>query len=334
MIFPFISALLATLVLTGLVRYYALRQQVLDMPGERSSHTVPTPRGGGLSVVLLIPCLLAWLVFQQGYEGSVLLLLGSVTLLLALVGWVDDHRPLSARLRFSVQGLLALVALLLLPQLPSVPLPGWTLSAEWLLMPLLLLTLLWMTNLYNFMDGINGLATVEAVTVLLAGSGLLWVSGAEQYGLPLLLCAPLLGFLVWNFPRAKIFMGDVCSAPLGLLLTLLAFWLAAQTEVNLWCWLILLSVFVVDATWTLMVRLLTGQRWSEPHRSHGYQILSRRWGSHTPVTLAAGAVNLLWLLPLAWLAMRYPAAGLLIWLLAAAPLVAFCYRLQAGKPDA
>ncbi|MCV6588621.1 MAG: glycosyltransferase family 4 protein [Marinobacterium sp.] len=329
-------ALLGGWLLTGAVRHYALQRQVLDMPCERSSHTVPTPRGGGLSFVLLLPLLL-WLAGSSAsWPLSVLLVLGSCTLALALVGWVDDHHPLSARLRFMAQAVFALLGLLWLPQLPGLSLPFAELPARvsWMFLPLWLLVLLWLTNLYNFMDGINGLAALQAVSVLLAAAGLLWWSGdVSFYPLLLLLCAPLLGFLWWNFPAARIFMGDVCSAPLGLMFGLLAFWLAAVSEVNLWCWLILLSVFVVDASWTLLVRLLSGQRWTEPHRSHAYQVLARRWGSHTPVSLLVALVNLVWLLPWAWLAMLWPQWGLLYWLLAAAPLGLLCYQLGAGQAE-
>lgn len=326
----FVLILAAGSGLTAVVRRYALKRNVLDLPNARSSHSVPTPRGGGLSFILLLPVLLGWQAWQFSDSTPVMLVLGGCTLALAAVGWLDDHRPLSARLRFGLQSLIALTGLLALPALPTLPLPGIELPlAPWLL-PLLLVALVWITNLYNFMDGIDGLATLEALSVLLSGSLLLWLTNAEQYRLLVLLCAPLLGFLYWNLPQARIFMGDVCSAPLGLLLALLAIWLAAETAVNLWCWLILLSVFIVDASWTLLVRLLTGQRWSEPHRSHGYQILARRWNSHGRVSLALLTVNICWLLPWALLALYTPGWGLLYWLIACAPLIYLCNRLRAG----
>ncbi len=326
----FVLAAAAGSGLTAAVRRYALKRNVLDLPNARSSHSVPTPRGGGLSFILLLPILLGWHAWQYSASTPVMLVLGGCTLALAAAGWLDDHRPLSARLRFGLQSLIALTGLLALPTLPTLPLPGVELPLTFWLLPLLLVVLVWITNLYNFMDGIDGLATLEALSVLLSGSLLLWLTGAEQYRLLALLCAPLLGFLYWNLPQARIFMGDVCSAPLGLLLALLAVWLAAETAVNLWCWLVLLSVFVVDASWTLLVRLLTGQRWSEPHRSHGYQILARRWNSHGRVGLALLAVNIGWLLPWALLALYAPGWGLLCWLTACAPLVYVCNRLQAG----
>ena len=329
MLLVFLSALAGAIILTGLVRRYALNRSVLDVPNARSSHTVPTPRGGGLSIILVLPLVIGAGWWWGWFEIRVVLGLSVGVLLLSVVGFVDDHRPLSARLRFSLQGLSAFFGLLLLPGLPSLPMGNWQLS-PFIVLPLLWLALVWLTNLYNFMDGIDGLATLEAISVLAGGALLLALAGVDQWQFLVLLCAPMIGFLCWNFPPAKIFMGDVCSAPLGLLLGMLGIWLAAETDLNLWCWLILLSVFIVDATWTLIARMLSGQRWAEAHRSHAYQILSRRWGSHRTVTLGVVLVNIVWLWPWAALAYFHPAWALLCWLLAAIPLAAVCYRVGAG----
>lgn len=326
----FTGVVLLAVGMTGWVRSYALRQGMVDLPGERSSHVVPTPRGGGISFILLLPFVLFWASWQGMLPVAIALVFMGCTLALALLGWVDDHRSLSARLRFFVQVAVAMLGLFCLPVLPSLPLPGIFLP-EFVFWALLLVAVVWLSNLYNFMDGIDGLATLEGLSVLLGGAVLLGVSGGEQADLLLLLCAPLLGFLVWNFPVARIFMGDVCSAPLGLLLALLGVWLATVSDVNLWCWLILLSLFIADATCTLLVRMRSGQRWTEPHRSHAYQILSRRWKSHPRVSALAVLINLCWLLPWAWLAMTWPHLGGGAWLLALAPLLLVCYRLGAGR---
>ncbi|MBY4676410.1 glycosyl transferase [Marinobacterium arenosum] len=334
MLIAFLLSLASAWALTGLVRHYAVKRSLMDIPNGRSSHSVPTPRGGGLAIILVLLPLLAW-QWQLGWLGdSTLLALLAPTLLLALVGWLDDLWSLPAKARFAVQGIAALAGLLALQALPTLPLFGWQLPLDGWLLPLLLLVLLWLTNLYNFMDGIDGIAALEAISVL-AGAALLLagLGEAARSALLLLLCAPLVGFLVWNFPPARIFMGDVCSAPLGLLLGLLGVWLAAQTGLNLWAWLILLGVFVVDASWTLLVRMLSGQRWSQPHRSHSYQILARRCGGHRPVSLAVAAINLIWLLPWSWLAVRYPGAGLFCLLAACMPLGLVCYKVGAGKPE-
>lgn len=328
----FVSLLLLSYLLTGAVRRYALSRSVLDVPNERSSHKVPTPRGGGLAIVLTLPLVLGWGYSQQVLSAVEVIALFVGAAAIAVLGFVDDHRPLSAKLRFSVQLFAALLSLVMLPTLPDLSLLGWSLPLSTWALPLLLFALVWLTNLYNFMDGIDGIASIQAISVLLSAAGLLWLLDDSQYALLLmLLSAPILGFLIWNFPPAKIFMGDVCSAPLGLLLGIIAAWLSAVTELNLWSWLILMAVFLVDATWTLLVRMLSGQRWSQPHRSHSYQILSRRWQSHKKVSLSVLAVNVVWLLPMAWLAQRYEAFGVLIFTLAILPLVVICQRLGAGR---
>jgi Fuc2NAc and GlcNAc transferase len=165
-----------------------------------------------------------------------------------------------------------------------------------------MLFLVWMTNAYNFMDGIDGLAAVQAVTVGAGGALVHSLAvAAPSWQLPLLAAAASLGFLAWNFPRARIFMGDVGSGFLGLLFALVALQAAMVQSALFWAWLVLLGVFVVDATATLLRRVLAGERIFEAHRTHAYQRAARRLGSHVPVTLAVAVINTVWLLPIACL---------------------------------
>jgi Fuc2NAc and GlcNAc transferase len=147
------------------------------------------------------------------------------------------------------------------------------------------------------------------------------------------LSASILGFLVFNWPPAKIFMGDAGSNFLGFMLGALALITASTGLINLWGWLILLAIFIGDSTLTLLRRVKQGDKLYEAHRSHAYQILSRRWNSHVPVTLLVLCVNLIWLLPLAWAASVWPAEGILLCLLAYAPLLWFMYQVGAGTTN-
>lgn len=160
--------------------------------------------------------------------------------------------------------------------------------------------LVWLLNLYNFMDGIDGIASVEAISVCLGGALLfLFVGEFKVAQVTLVLAAAVMGFLFWNFPSARIFMGDAGSGFLGIVLgiqSLQAAWIAPQL---LWSWIILLGVFIVDATFTLLRRLIRGEKVYEAHRSHAYQFASRHYGRHLPVTLAVFAINFVWLLPFA-----------------------------------
>jgi Fuc2NAc and GlcNAc transferase len=242
----------------------------------------------------------------------------------AVAGWIDDLRGLGKRTR-----LVAYALAVLLPLAMWLPLrfDGWM----WL--PLLCacaLGWLWLLNLYNFMDGINGIATAQALFAL-AGVIALGANGTVSAYWYALTIALLAGYMPWNFPRARVFMGDAGSAFLGYWLGGLA-WLAAFDDaVNGAIWLILLGVFIVDASWTLATRIITRQQWHAPHRSHLYQVLSRRLQSHTKAVGLQMLFSLLWLLPCAYAVraqMLAPFAGVL---LAYAPLLFACRIYRAGR---
>ncbi|MNQ74182.1 putative undecaprenyl-phosphate N-acetylglucosaminyl 1-phosphate transferase [compost metagenome] len=204
----------------------------------------------------------------------------------------------------------------------------------WLGYALAAFYLVWLLNLYNFMDGIDGIASVEAICVCLGGALLYLLIGEGGAALaPLSLAVAVAGFLFWNFPPARIFMGDAGSGFLGIalgVLSLQAAWVAPQL---LWSWLILLGVFIVDATWTLFRRLLRGDKVYEAHRSHAYQYASRKFGKHLPVTLAVAMLNLGWLLPIAlWVGVG-GVDGVLGLLVAYLPLVWLAVRFKAGERE-
>jgi Fuc2NAc and GlcNAc transferase len=203
----------------------------------------------------------------------------------------------------------------------------------WFWFPLGGLYLVWLLNLYNFMDGIDGIAAVEAVSVCLAGALFYVLLG--EWGLallPLVLALACGGFLFWNFPPARIFMGDAGSGYLGMLLGLLSLQAALFDPRLLWAWLIMLGVFVVDASLTLLRRLLRGERVHQAHRSHAYQFASRQFGAHLPVTVAVAFINLCWLLPLSlWVVLG--GDGLSITLLAYTPLIGLAVKFRAGLAE-
>ena len=197
---------------------------------------------------------------------------------------------------------------------------------------LALVGLVWMINLYNFMDGNDGLAGLEALCASALGGLLLASSGLGGLGeAALVLAGACAGFLVWNWPPAKIFMGDVGSGFLGFVFGVLAIASAKERSWLLWPWLILLAVFIVDSIVTLVRRLITGERWYEAHCSHAYQHAARRWGSHTKVTLTVAAINVAWLFPLACVACVWPASGPLFALAALTPLICVAFRYDAGR---
>lgn len=319
--------------LTGRVRAYALNRSLMDVPNARSSHALPTPRGGGLAIVLSFFAAVVALRFGGQLDNAMVFSLLASGGAVAATGFVDDHGHIPARWRLLVHFLAAAGMLwLLLPvaTLDSV-LPG---VPAVLAYGLALLFLVWLLNLYNFMDGIDGIAGVEAVTASLAAGAMLALAGAGSLAwLVWALGLAVGGFLVWNAPPAKIFMGDVGSGFLGITLGALAL-MSATVDANMfWAWIVLLAVFIADASVTLVRRALRGERVHEAHRSHAYQRAARHFGSHAPVTFATGLINLFWLTPVAGLivvGLIPPVVGVL---LAYAPAVALVWSFGAGLPD-
>ncbi|NOU15781.1 MAG: glycosyltransferase family 4 protein [Methylococcaceae bacterium] len=319
-------------ILTGLLRRYALAKSLMDVPNARSSHSIPTPRGGGLAIVIVFLAGLPVLWLNDSLSTPTLWALLGAGISVALIGFLDDHGHIPARWRLLAHFFAAGWGLFWLNGLPPLQFFGQTLDLGWAGNILGALYLVWLLNLYNFMDGIDGLASIEAISVALGGI-LLSVLAPDQSGawpLSALLLAAVLGFLLWNFPPAKIFMGDAGSGFLGLVLGLLsiqATWLAPKF---LWSWLILLGVFIVDATWTLIRRFLRGDKVYEAHRSHGYQFASRKHG-HRTVTLTVALINSVWLLPIAlWVGVG-GLDGIFGLLLAYTPLIFLAIRYQAGE---
>lgn len=327
----FSTLLFCTLFLLKITHTYALKH-LIDTPNERSSHSTPTPRGGGIAVALSSITLLLLYGAFQGAQTVTFIIAAACTILTAL-GFADDHLSLGRRLRFGVTLTTFAVSLWLLP-LPNLPLGSTTLSSAWLLYPLLLLSSCWILNLFNFMDGIDGIAGIEIVSVFFGAALTLTLNNEHHWSqLLLLLSAPAIGFLLWNFPPAKIFLGDGGSYFWGGLIVLIAIISAAQTTLNLWCWAILLGAFITDSTWTLTTRILTKQQWNSPHRSHAYQILSRRLNSHRTISLGTGIITLFWLTPLAYFSSQQESNAWLYCFIAYTPLLMTCWACKAGHKE-
>jgi len=263
---------------TWLARRYAIRQSLIDQPGERRSHSVATPRGGGIAIVISLLVAAAALGVRQPGQAPLMLAFGVGLLMVAGIGWVDDHRPLSPWIRLGVHvlaaGLFALVV-------------GDLYDSAWLALAAFVATLV-LTNVWNFMDGINGLAASQA---LIAAVGLAWLVGGAWGLLALALAAACAGFLPFNFPRARIFMGDVGSGAIGFALGALCTVAGARMGDKFALVLLPISVFLVDASLTLLRRLLRGERWWTPHTQHAYQAWSRAAG-HGRVTVCYAVVSL------------------------------------------
>ncbi|WP_145577119.1 MraY family glycosyltransferase, partial [Yersinia alsatica] len=317
-----------------LLRVYALKNNIIDTPNSRSSHVIPTPRGGGVAIV--VSFLIGIMLFYfQGY----LALLPAVGLIIsggviALVGFWDDHGHIAARWRLLAHFSAAAFLLFCLGGFPVLTISGYTIDLGLFGSVFGLLFLVWMLNLYNFMDGIDGLASAEAVIACIGAIVIYLISGnhieLDSYLVLWLLASTVLGFLLWNFPPAKIFMGDAGSGFLGLIIGSLAISAGWIETKFFFCWLILLGLFIVDATWTLVRRVLGGFKVYEAHRSHGYQIASRKFKRHLPVTLLAIAINVAWLFPIALLVGLNIVNPIIALIISYIPLLYVDYKLNAG----
>lgn len=330
--FPLVA--LVSLLLTAVLRQYALRRSIIDIPNARSSHTVPTPRGGGIAIVLTFSFSLSVLVLlQQVSMAESAALLGS-GLMIAVIGFMDDHGHIAARWRLLGHFVAAAWALFWMQGLPSITVFGFSLSLGWFGHLLGALYLVWMLNLYNFMDGIDGVASLEAICASVGLSLLYFFSGHETLiWSPLLLSMAVVGFLYWNFPPARIFMGDAGSGFLGIVLGVFSIQAAWVGSEFFFAWLIMLGVFVVDATFTLGRRLARGDKVYEAHRSHAYQFASRQFGKHLPVTVFIGVINVVWLFPLALCVTLLGLDGVLGVVIAYVPLLLLAIKYKAGMRE-
>jgi Fuc2NAc and GlcNAc transferase len=246
----------------------------------------------------------------------------SGAIFLTVLGVADDKWALSLRLRFFAYGLCSVLV-------AAAVLRGANPDASLLLIFCTAFAMLWALNLYNFMDGVDGIAATQCFLACSAAGFLVWSSGAaSDYALfCVLLGISHLGFLIWNWPAAKLFMGDAGSIPTGFTLAALAVLGGAQGYLSISAWLVLLGVFITDASWTLIRRVFTRQKFTQAHRSHAYQRLSRRWGSHQSVVVLLIAINVIWLFPLAWAIVLWPQYTISLVILAYLPLLVGMVKL-------
>jgi Fuc2NAc and GlcNAc transferase len=323
-----------SLIVVGWVRRYALSNNILDLPNARSSHTCPMPRGGGLAIFLSFAAAAFALCVGDLLDLKTTMLLLFAGGSIGMIGFLDDRWDLRARTRLAVHLAAAILVVATLGGLPDDQLARWGMGTFWVGSIFTVLVIVWGTNLFNFMDGIDGIAASEAIFFSVAGAWLNWANGDLGMSVALLsVAAATLGFLAWNWPPARIFMGDVGSGFLGFIITALAVLASRRGGTPIEVWPILGGVFVVDATTTLIRRILRGDAFMEPHNTHAFQHLARRLNSHKRVTLMVIAVNVLWLYPWAYVVNRNPAIGPICVAAALSPLVVIALLFGAGKCD-
>jgi Fuc2NAc and GlcNAc transferase len=252
----------------------------------------------------------------------------------ALVGFIDDRQSVAIHIRLLTHFVAASLVVLYVIPIPKPDFIGNYFLVRLSVSLFFIIFIVWMINLYNFMDGIDGLATLQTIFVCFALVAIpVFSEKGDSFLLPLTLGAAACGFVAWNFPQAKIFMGDVGSGYIGFVISIIAIDLGSKDSSLLWVFLILMGIFVVDSTLTLVRRFFDGKTVYLPHRSHAYQHAVGRLGSHGRVTVAAQLVNFLWLFPIGMLVSLDYLNGALGLIIAYSPLVVIALKLDAGVGD-
>jgi len=316
---PLLAAVVAWAITPLLCRYLDARG-IVDHPDARRSHAMATPRGGGLAIAAALLVVLA----LTGPRHADAFALAVLVAALALLGWLDDRFGLAVRWRLLIQFGIATAMLFWMGGMHSITIGHHLVYQPWLWNVLALVAVIWLINLHNFMDGSDGLASVQGVwSGLVFGALFAWSGFPFPALVAFSLAAACLGFLYWNRPVARIFMGDTGSILLGGIVAWLALFGAVSGSISVWSSLVICALFVVDATATLVLRLARGERWYTPHRQHAYQRLIGAGWSHGRVLVLYGLLNGLVVLPVVLASRAF--AGWDVWL--AAGLVAL---LAAG----
>lgn len=273
-------------ILTYLIKEYAIKKSLIAHVNDRSSHTTPTPHGGGIAIAITWFIGLIYLYFTNQIDQTLFYAL-LVGIIISVVSFFDDLFELSAKLRLIVQSLVSLFGLYILGGLGSLDFGLFSMDNQIFTNVFAFFMIIWFINLYNFLDGIDGYAGSEALFLALAGFALF---GGNHF---LVLAVAVLGFLIWNWHKAKIFMGDVGSTLLGYNIAIFTIYYANKENTNFWIWIILFGVFWFDATLTLYRRKKNGEKLSQAHKKHAYQRLTQSGWSHSKVVISSIFINIL-----------------------------------------
>ncbi|WP_419770619.1 MAG: MraY family glycosyltransferase [Candidatus Marinarcus sp.] len=273
-------------IITYLVKNYAIKKSLVAQVNERSSHTTPTPHGGGIAIAIAWFLGLIYLYFTKQIDHSLFYAL-LVGVLISVVSFFDDIFELSAKLRLFVQALVAILGLLALGGFHTLNFGLFIIENQLFTNMFAFFMIIWFINLYNFLDGIDGYAGSEAIFLSLAGFVLF---GGNHF---LILAVAVLGFLYWNWHKAKIFMGDVGSTLLGYNIAIFTVYYTNVQSSNFWLWIILFGLFWFDATLTLIRRYKNGEKLSQAHKKHAYQRLHQSGWNHRKIVSYSIFTNLL-----------------------------------------
>ena len=325
LLFLFATIFILTWLSCFFYRSFANRYGLLDHPDVRSAHVEPTPTGAGIVLVLWFYIGFAFL-WYMGLVHTHIFMSSLAGLPVGLVGFIDDVKKLRWEIRASIHGVCAGWCIYWI-DFPVIELFGFLVEPNLITSIFGAIALLWLINLYNFMDGIDGLAASEAIFVCAAGILLVEIQGNDWYIFNLLLASVSVGFLMLNWPPARLFMGDAGSGFLGLMLGLI---ILSHHDVSVWSWIILSGYFFTDACLTIVIRLLRGEKIYNAHSQHAYQHMTRTIGDKKTL-YSIIAINIFWLLPIALFVQFFSEYGPLLVLLSYLPLLLVQFLCGAGQ---
>jgi len=308
-----------------LYKKYAIFTGIISTPNYRTLHELPIPRGGGIvfSLLSILAIFLIWWNWQLSEELLLALVVGGF--IATLLGFIDDIANISARIKLIIQLILScwVVYCLYFGELLT-----FDLMPLYMIIPIVLFFMIWMMNAYNFLDGIDGMAASGAIFVSLAVALVLFLTEGpiEIIAIFILMASTVIGFILFNWPPATIFMGDAGSVFLGYIFGVLLLFTVLNNDVSIWAWLTVFGYFFADTVVTQIIRVIMVKKWYLAHRSHAYQNLARMSGSHLKVTSGVTLYNIFWILPIAiWSALQ-PEMEIIAAILAVAPALVVAYK--------
>ena len=329
----FFSTIVTSIITINILEKKFLRYSLfIDKPNNRSTHLNPIPTAGGISILITYVLYLIALHNIFNISNAVLILLFVSLLPIIIVCIIDDFKEINIFIRLLTQFFSASLIVYYF-QISGVDISINYLNQEFFLIIILSIILsMWLMNLYNFMDGIDGYAISECIFVSFSSALIIYLNNEDS-----ILCLYLvglglscIGILVKNWHPAKIFIGDTGSVSVGLFFPFFIFYSASESMISIYTWLILLSIFISDSTYTLFVRIVTKKNIAEPHLTHGFHLLALNKNSQLFVTKRMIILNILWVLPMAVLSNNYMNFSVLITFVAYLPMVIYLIKIGAG----
>jgi len=306
LLFLFILLVITSGIITGIIRRFSINNKLYDIPNKRSSHDIPIPKGGGVSIVITLLVTIVILFFSGMTDTDIFMSMIIGISIIAVTGLIDDYKNLPILARAIAYVIGAVLSIYFIGGLNYLSINNYNFHLSHFGYLLSVLFLVWLTNLYNFMDGTDGFAAIQTICVGLFCGLILYLSDNISLAIILFcLVSSTIGFLYWNWAPAKIFMGDVGSCTLGFLFGLLSIYTEKNGIISISVWLILLAPFIGDATYTLLKRIINREKWYKAHNSHAYQKLYQLEMPHKKLAVNLLIINVLCIWPIAYIAYSY-----------------------------